>query len=573
MRPAAAIALAALALAARAAVPVRWTVETSRPAVPVFDARHGETLDLRAAFTAGGEPLPIAPNAALCWQTNGMGDAWWTAPATVASNAVSATFTPEMDPGADTVSAFLGVPGDNWRAEFRLRLRRSPGAVPNALPLPPRTIDFATVEVANAPWATAADLEAATNGLIAAETDPDFRAWRTNMNAAVGFAASSGDRAVAIGQFAQARHAHSVAIGSEVYSRGDDTVCFAATPENFWLDSVYHPGGGLGRTLQEYLDEKADAGGVYSTDAADARFYPKAEGDLWSSWWSGDGFRVTVTNYDVGANSDVAWERLPAASFDYRLAETGDHIRVWNELTRWNRFLGGYAAFTNAMNAAVASKADRAWGFYDSASGAYSPDDYLQISQPNVIIAAGMSYQKAATASGSYWVLTSTGGQTSVGGTDTNGFFRISDADGNAQIEIVRGDKRIVGADASGVEVQQVGDGRTALVVSYAITGDHPTLSMALSLESGSQWFTEDDETKPATVAWSGHSGAWTATVTPNAATSQLFARAEYAVGGDTYLRSLIPVSIPHLIIGGTKYSLGTATVDGKTVLTLTEVR
>ena len=442
------------------------------------------------------------------------------------------------------------------------------------LPVPPRTIDFATVEVANAPWATAADLAAATNGLLAAETDPTFSTWRTNTNAAVGFGASAGGaRSVAIGQFARADHAHSVAIGSEVYSRGDDTVCFAATPENIWLDSVYHPGGGIGRTLQDYLDEKADAGGVYSTAAADARFYPKAEGDLWSSWWSGDGFRVTVTNYDVGAGASVAWEHLPAASFDYRIDETGDHIRVWNELTRWNRFLEGYAAFTNAMNAAVASKADRAWGFYDSASGAYSPDDYLQISQPNVIIAAGMSYQKAVTSSGSYWVLTSTGGQTSVSGTDTNGFFRISDADENAQVEIVRGDKRIVGADASGAEVQEVGDGRTALVVSYAITGDHPTLSMALSLESGSQWFTEDDETKPATVSWSGHSGAWTATITPNAETSQLFARAEYAVGGDTYLRSLIPVSIPHLIIGGTKYSLGAATVGGKTVLTLTEVR
>lgn len=335
--------------------------------------------------------------------------------------------------------------------------------------------------------------------------------------------------------------------------------------------------GGEIKSLREETDDKldlkADADSVYTATQSDAKFYPKSDGDLWSSWWSGDGFRVTVTNYDVGANSDVAWERLPAASFDYRLAETGDHIRVWNELTRWNRFLGGYGAFTNAVNAAIAGKADRAWGFYDSASGAYSPDDYLQISQPNVIIAAGMAYQKAATASGSYWVLTSTGGQTRLGGTETNGFFRISDADGNAQVEIVRGDRRIVGADASGVEVQQVGDGRTALIVSYAITGDHPTLSMALSLESGSQWFTEDDEAKPATVSWSGRSGAWTATITPKSPTSQLFARAEYAVGGDTYLRSLIPVSIPHLIIGGTKYSLGTATIDGKTVLTLTEAR
>ena len=598
MRPAAALALAALALAARAAVPVRWTVETSRPAVPVFDARHGETLDLRAAFTAGGEPLPIAPNAALCWQTNGMGDAWWTAPATVASNAVSATFTPEMDPGADTVSAFLGVPGDNWRAEFRLRLRRSPGAVPNALPVPPRTIDFATVEVANAPWATAADLEAATNGLLAAETDPDFRAWRTNTAAAVGFAASSGDRAVAIGfgasaggarsvaigQFAQARHAHSVAIGSEVYSRGDDTVCFAANPDNIWLDSVYHPGGGLGRTLQEYLDDKADADGVYSTTASDARFYPKAEGDLWSSWWSGDGFRVTVTNYDVGAEADVAWERLPSARFEYRPdgAAANGLRTVWDEETKWGRWRGEFAAHTNALAGALGGKAGLDWG-RTTPTGFDAPAGFTWLDTPATVIAGGLGWQKTLTSEGAIWALVSNGMIAQIGspGAATNGYLRITDERGEAVLEVVSGSGVPVGAAADSVRTRIGDDGRTYVGLVYAVESDQPpTLYAAPSLAPGgaTEWTALGDEGCPALAeGWTGASGAWSNVVWRSEApapgeTDQLYVYATYQRGGDTVIRHHAAVEVEKLVLGGRTYTLGTATIDGKTVLTLTEV-
>jgi len=159
-----AAALAAATLLA-GGVPASWTVDVARPRVHVVDAYHGETLDLAAAFQADGKPLEMpAKDAVFCWQTNGMADVWWKSPATAASNVVSAVFTPKMDPGAPQVVAFLGVPGQNWRAELRIRFRSSPGATVNDLPLPAKSIDFAQVEVENAPW-------------IEKETDPTVPAW------------------------------------------------------------------------------------------------------------------------------------------------------------------------------------------------------------------------------------------------------------------------------------------------------------------------------------------------------------------------------------------------------------
>ena len=102
-------------LAARAAVPVRWTVDTSRPKVAVFDSFHGETLALEVTFQTDGKPLEMTGNAKLCWQTNGMDAVWWTADATISNNVVSANFLPTMDPGASQLIAFLGVPGEVWQ--------------------------------------------------------------------------------------------------------------------------------------------------------------------------------------------------------------------------------------------------------------------------------------------------------------------------------------------------------------------------------------------------------------------------------------------------------------------------
>ena len=155
------ISFAALnAVTTFAAVPLRWTVETSRVQPAVFEAYQGETLTFEAALQSEGKPLEAPLNYSFFWQTNGMGNAYWEAPCPVPSNSLDgastnilfATFTPSMDVGARVYNCFIGSPSNIYHAAFQLRLRPSPGALPNALPLPMPVIDFARVRVLNPPW-------------------------------------------------------------------------------------------------------------------------------------------------------------------------------------------------------------------------------------------------------------------------------------------------------------------------------------------------------------------------------------------------------------------------------------
>lgn len=158
--------LALLAPAAlRAAVPLRWTVETSRVQPAAFEAYQGETLTFEAALQSYGKPISNdLQGARIYWQTNGMGSAYWSASASAEGHVLRATWTPAMDVGARAYNCFIGSPSNSYRAAFQLRLRPSPGASPNNLQLPTPRLDFAAVEVANAPW-------------LSEESDPTVPAW------------------------------------------------------------------------------------------------------------------------------------------------------------------------------------------------------------------------------------------------------------------------------------------------------------------------------------------------------------------------------------------------------------
>lgn len=160
---------ALLILTCSAAVPLSWTVETSRVQPAVFEAYQGETLTFEAALQSHGKPLAAPVNYSFFWQTNGMGSTYWEVKvrgegeqrnnSTVhldlspsPTNVLFATWSPEMDVGAKVYNCFIGSPSNNYRAAFQLRLRPSPGALPNALPLPTPVIDFDRVRVLNPPW-------------------------------------------------------------------------------------------------------------------------------------------------------------------------------------------------------------------------------------------------------------------------------------------------------------------------------------------------------------------------------------------------------------------------------------
>ena len=198
--------------------------------------------------------LPETPEtASFHWQTNGMGALWWEAPAEVSTGAVSVVWTPAMDAGADDVRAFFRIAqeaGPDYSAFANLRLLPSPGAEPNALPLPAPFIDFATVAATNAPWATPDDVSAAVAAAapgdyaavsnaamsaLQAEADPAFREWAgtNDLFSAVGEARSMAGDALA---------------GFDVLDR--------------WIGQVQAEAGAIGPAATNYVDAVAGALGA-----------------------------------------------------------------------------------------------------------------------------------------------------------------------------------------------------------------------------------------------------------------------------------------------------------------------
>ena len=179
-----------LATAARAAEPVEWT---ARPGdgPKAFARHHGSTLEFRCTFTGFGGAFAPDADLRLWYQTNGMGQAWWSVPASRSNDVLSASWPPTADPGADRISFFFGAPSNAY-ASAVLRMQSSPGFTPNILQPPVLRLDFDGLDVLNAPWATPADVStallAATNYTDAAirdyaagnETDPVWSAEKSS---------------------------------------------------------------------------------------------------------------------------------------------------------------------------------------------------------------------------------------------------------------------------------------------------------------------------------------------------------------------------------------------------------
>lgn len=248
--------------------------------------------------------------------------------------------------------------------------------------------------------------------------------------------------------------------------------------------------------------------------------------------------RFVSTNYNSNA-------QIPEAYVEAKI--DGSWLTIWSEMTRWNWLTDTYlpgSFYTKAqVNSALADKADRAWGFYDSHTGLYAPDGFTWVSSPKIAIAGGLAYSRTLTNEGAIWVLEANGMVAETGGL-TNGFFRVSDDEGNALFEIVKGDKRTIGATANSVQV--IGAFTPSkLQIGYAVQADaHPTLQITASL-TDPDWYDEDSASCPANVTWSGVSGAYVATVqAKSASATQLFVKAEYQVGGETYIKNVGPISV-----------------------------
>jgi hypothetical protein len=187
-------ALAALSLPCHARQTYRWKVETTAPKPADHTAYRGETIVWEPTLLLYGAAIPLTNSepATLYWQTNGMDSAWWSAPAEVLDGAdgkLRAVWSPTNDVGAASYAWFVGVAATNgvsYRANGTLKMQGAPGHVPNALPLPRQSLDFASVDLANEPWPAqiaAATAGLATTGQVAAaqataDAAPDLGRWR-----------------------------------------------------------------------------------------------------------------------------------------------------------------------------------------------------------------------------------------------------------------------------------------------------------------------------------------------------------------------------------------------------------
>ena len=137
------------------ALPEQWDVELTAQPPQVFTLQRprGETYELEAVLKNRGKTFePAITNAFIYWQTNGMENLYWSAPASVSNNVLRATWLPSMDPGAAIVRGYIGDPGHVYAAAFQFRFIASPGSHPNDLPLPTPVIDLSRVTVLNPPW-------------------------------------------------------------------------------------------------------------------------------------------------------------------------------------------------------------------------------------------------------------------------------------------------------------------------------------------------------------------------------------------------------------------------------------
>ena len=552
---AALIAHAAPSPSESSSVPIRWTVETSRVQPAVFDAYQGETLILEATMQSYGKPFAITgDDIRIYWQTNGMGGAWWSAPASVKvgqsgeRDTYAATWTPSMDAGAAVYSCFIGQPGGNYRAEFRLRLRPSPGSTPNTLRLPDVSYDARLNGTPTINGTNLVDLVKvqSVNGKTGAVVLAAADVGALSKNG--GEVGEQGETVGALELSSTYMDAPKIELRQSFLSAGSISVPDSA----IYVQTGEGPRASITKGGREVATED-------QVEAVNNRVESLGTTvNAWQTYWDGDDVRITVTNYYSSLD-------IPSLYLEQKMPAGDGHDApwfrvVWDERTRWNTFMPAYTAVTNEI---AQNKADRAWGVYDSSTGAYSPDGLLQVSQEQIMIASGMAWQKTITAGGcAVWVLKATN-PTSVSGELENGYFRIQDGDGNPLFEIVKGDKRVVGAVATDVQVSSV-----SMTIRYnSVSDQHPVLEVCTDL-SRADWQREDEATV-ARVAWSGSSGAWVATVTPVGARPHLFAKASYEAGGNTYIKNHVASSLDKVVVGGQEYTVTVQTINGKKLLVL----
>ena len=578
-------------------------ISSGRPAASNEAYYHGETIEFRAV--RGKSTVTNISYACIFYQTNGMDQTWWKTDGLV--------FHPTNDIGAASYRFFLEGRDDlgrDWHANGLLRLLDSPGFTPSAVELPVKTLDFASIAVTNAPFYTKAETDerivalapapgnyaAVSNAAMKAvqTTDMDWLDAESKMEAI----AASGD------EFFPWRFLGSAFLADELVWPGDGYNYHLIYDESAmrWITWYAPPGSEdmideeTGRFLTQediaYLSDIAAAAEAATnyTDEAIANIEIPEPADLTDYATHAQATNAArAVSAPLEENVGVLWQ--------YVLGDT-----VWFAVTNYMRTVEGVVPslqlwevrdgatnlvyhsteeITNFVNAATAalradltnSLADRAWSKYQSATGADNPQpgDITIVSTPSIMMTGGGEWNRYVHTGGSaVWVLKSNGLATFGGGTNGT-FFAVQDDEGNSQFEIKRTDSYEVDAIASSCGWDQ--SGNFQVTYNHPASGNPPTLYASTNLAT-TAFAPEENGTIDSLgidVSWAASGGLWQATITQDVTAPALFVHAKALQEGSIVVRNKAATDLQGgIFIGNTKYSIGTATISGHTVLTLT---
>ena len=568
---------------ASAAVPVAWTNSPGMPPYPIKPVPHGSTVDLAVTLKGYTTP-PIADGAdvRLWYQTNGMGQAWWSAPATFDGNTIAATFGPEQDCGADRVSLFFGAPS-NVFASAVLRLTHAPGFAPSSLPPPPG--------VAMQPWvaeqltalAVAATnyTDSATNALgsvlrdtIAESTPGNYetvsnRAMRISLPDDDGHPggvfspyfnglAKAATDASNLTKPGQSPYPGKLTLNQRYQEDGEGALTGVWWPAFLDAWNAWH-----WVASEDYVDEAINNIDIpdpsnYATkselgDVAEEIEDVRAESALVYRLYSGSNVVAEVTNF----NSAVHAPELRLM----QLNESNEYITVWAETNGLARTLAAAKKHTDdATNELKNIYAPRAWSRTTSGLGADAPANTTWISTPRTVIAGGLEYAKIVDAYGEVWVLASNGMAADFN-PDTNAYFRITADDGTPVFSIEKSDAQVVGAYAEGITASA----NSVTMPVPVVSSTAPTMYWRHQLDSD-DW---SDQTTPpagATVTWTGSAGSWVCTVTfGGARPPSMFFKFSFLQEGGVVIRNNATTDLSSGIwVNGTKF---VPTVSGNNLI------
>lgn len=424
------------------------------------------------------------------------------------------------------------------------------------------TSTFVTQAELDAPeQETLADVEVGDYGAVA----EGYRSKATG-NGAVAIAPLSeakGNGALSVGRTSSAKGGRAIAIGDRAVAKGQDAIQIGngtntdTNSLNVLGFKLMKPDGTIPHERVTGLSNGTE------TRSADSLFKLADNQNVIWKYVYGESVWIAVTNYMrtvVGvAPSFQLWEiRDGKTNCVYWSAEEID-IRVGDKIN---------VAVTNA----VKGKADKAWSKYQSMTGEDNPQpqDITIVSTPSIMLSGGYEWQRFVDTGNEVWLL-KCNNPTVLGADSTNAYFRITDLEGKIQFSVEKTASRLV--DIMSDSVNFTNDGNSYFTVSFRCNVQ-PILYTSLDLKTE---FLETGSTENGyglSCEWTNENGIYTATIHYDMGEGRppkMFAFGRVMQEGKTVVKHGAPSSFDGgIIIGNKQYtSVGTAVIDGKTVLTL----